>query len=146
MLDTTKIIAMINNHIVEHTVDESTLRLLIDLKKELLGMDDSKIKPSVSSDDKIKLLLRTTGQRCFVDCFSYFRQASKSGIQGFEAEIWKCSGAKKDTSFRTKVSAGTRIFKEGLELDALKVISSANRVDIKTKEKARELLSKEEGQ
>jgi len=144
-MDTVKIISAINNHIAECNIDDKTLHFLKKLKGMLLELEDKYSKSMPLQSDRVKMLLRSAGQRCFVDCFDIFRQASIQGVQGLEDKIKSCSGAKKDTSFRTKVSAGTNIFKDGNELIALEMIISANRVDVKTKEKAMRLFVEEKG-
>ncbi len=56
----------------------------------------------------------------------------------------ECGGATTDNSARTKASVGLKIFKEGINIEALKSILNAKRVDDKTRKKAGSILEREQ--
>ena len=140
------ILSDINNFLVTHNVDKEVVEFLLGLKLKVLELDEQKLHSRKKNTElpQVEVLLRTLGKRDFVSCYYIFRQASEGKIGNITEAIMDCSGAKKDSSRRTKASVGVRLFRLGLQTEALKSIVTAEKVDDAVKEKALEIL-KEEG-
>ena len=144
---TIDLLASINRFLVTHTVDRETLEFLSDLKRQILELEDQVsmgVKPSKRKElTKIEALLRALGKRAFIDCYEIFKAAAAREISQVAEAISECSGAKTANSLRTKASVGVKIFKEGLQRDALEIISQANKVDPEVRMRAEQLLKEE---
>lgn len=141
----TEILGEINDFLTTHTTDRDTTAFLIGLKRKLLELDaqvPSRKKTTTLST--IEVLLRSVGKRAFINCYEVFKMAANGEIENITSSIKGCSGAESSNSLRTKASVGVRIFREGLETKALQAILSARKVDDDTKEKAQNLLLKED--
>ena len=58
-------------------------------------------------------------------------------------EMKMLAGAKTDASARTKSSVGLKIFRKGLQIDALRLIANSQKVEQDIALKAHEILQKE---
>ena len=92
--------------------------------------------------DYLMRLIRTVGMSTFVKYYNCFRDINFSDyniIKLFE----KNNEGYMESSEKTKAYVGRKIFQEGLQLDALKIISNAAKVDSITVRNAKEILEKE---
>jgi len=86
----------------------------------------------------VEELLRTMEMKTFVKYYDKFKNVSSH-------EIKQCMESDENytkNSIDTKVSAGKRIFKENLNIQALDIISNSNRVDDKAREDALKILDR----
>ena len=145
MNDVTEILGEINDFLTTHTTDRDTTEFLVGLKRKLLELDmQVPSRKKTTTLPTVEVLLRSVGKRAFVDCYEVFKMAANGKIENIASSIKSCSGAESSNSLRTKASVGARIFREGLETEALKAILSARKVDDDTKKKAQNLLLKED--
>ncbi len=135
----------INTFLSTNNVDSATLDFLIDLKQKILKSCDFTAMKSGQNITDIEKILRSIGKKAFVDCFDVFKQARDGDSLDIVSMMHKCGGAKNDNSARTKASIGKRIFKEHIELEALKNIIGSAKVDEETKDKALKILHREGG-
>lgn len=144
MTSIVNLIGEINDFLTTHNSDNETLEFLIGMKRKLLEVDESMLIKKENNVDLpiIEVMLRSVGKRAFVNCYKYFEGVYRGELTDINNEMKRCSGAKTDNSVRTKVSVGIRIFREDLQIDALKNILEAGKVDNETKKKARALLEK----
>ena len=91
----------------------------------------------------IETTLRSIGKKAFIECFYILKEEQDGENENIISCMMSHGGAKKESSARTKASIGRKIFKEGMELEALKNIISSNRVKEVTKNKALVILQKE---
>lgn len=140
------LLSEVNEFLVAHTVDKETIEFLIGLKRKLLELEELEVPARQKKKElpQIEILLRTLGKKCFVSCYDIFKKAANDEIVDITSSIKYCSGAKEDSTRRTKASVGTRIFREGLQLEALKSIVAAKKVEKSTREEAIKILQQEE--
>jgi len=136
-----KLLGDINSFLSSNNVSHETLIFLIGLKQKILEECDVKIEQNEAQD--IEKILRVIGKRAFVDCFYIFKAEYNDENKDVVSLMLTYGGAKSENSARTKASIGRKIFREGLELEALRNIVGSNRVEEKTKNKALEILLKE---
>ena len=87
----------------------------------------------------IEKYLRSIGKRFFVDYYEILKESPNKPNEYFENLI------KEDytfNSFQTKISCSRTLFKEGLDKEALRIITKSNNVDEATRQKAFEYLNK----
>lgn len=121
--------------------DNDTICFLMNLKEKLLELQDDTVlihtqKKKQKQLSEVEILLRSVGKEAFKDK----HVGIKNNILN---DMFICAGAKSDNSTRTKASVGSKIFNEGLHIEALKNIIDSNRVDIGVIEKAKTILNKE---
>lgn len=131
----------INSFLSSNSVDQETLSFLISLKQKILEGYDMTTKQNKISD--IETTLRSIGKKAFIECFYILKEEQDGENENIISCMMSRGGAKKESSARTKASIGRKIFKEGMELEALKNIISSNRVQEATKNKALVILQKE---
>jgi len=94
---------------------------------------------NIMNDDQLERSLQSIGKSCFVEYFEMFTNSSISNEDLIDIlmknESYMESGAK------TRVSQSRRIIKSGRAKDALKIISSSNKVPDAISNKARELAA-----
>ena len=157
MTDISKIIININDFLtIHHNLEADTVSFLISLKRELLEFEEELVKPQYKTSpkrikkelSKIETYLRTCGKSFFVQCYQILKQGALGEINDVSTAIQYYMKAKdiklSDNSSRTKASVGMKIFREGLQIDALNIIATANKVDNKTREAAHKLLQLEQ--
>ncbi len=141
-----ELISDINDFLVEqNNVDKSTIEFLFGLKRKIIELDEQNLSNHQKKIElpAVEILLRSLGKKAFVRCYKMFKQAAIGELKDLPAAIKDCSGAKTDNSIRTKSSVGLRIFREGLQIKALKTIIAAEKVDQPIKEEALKLLQEE---
>ena len=141
-----EILSDINTFLVSHNVDKEVIEFFLELKTKVLDLDEQKLYNHKRSKElsQVEVLLRSIGKRAFVSCYYIFKQVAEGTIENTTDAIKDCSGAKKNSSRRTKASVGVRLFKLGLQIEALNTIVEAEKVEQAVKEKALEILKKEE--
>ena len=144
MNTTVDIISKINEFIRDNIVDKHTLEFLMELKMQVLELDKPK-RRIVKEHSQLEILLRSMGKKCFIECYSELKMVFENKTFNASEAIKKCSKAT-NNSLRTKASVGMRIFKMGLNIEALKSISEAEKVKLPIRKKALEILEKEEKQ
>ena len=91
------------------------------------------------NDDQLVRSLQSIGKACFVEYFEMFANSSISNEDLIDIlmkkENYMESGAK------TRVSQSRRIINSGRAKDALKIVSSSNKIPYPISTKARELAS-----
>ncbi len=156
MTDISKIIININDFLtIHHNLEADTVSFLISLKRELLEFEEE-IRPQYKISPKrikkelseIETYLRTCGKSFFVQCYQILKQGALGEINDVSTAIQYYMKAKdiklSDNSSRTKASVGMKIFREGLQIDALNIIATANKVDNETRGAAHKLLQLEQ--
>ncbi len=141
-----ELISDINNFLVEqNNVNKSTVEFLFRLKRKIIELDEQNLSNRQKKIELpvVEVLLRSLGKSSFVQCYEKFKQAASGKLKDMPTAIEDCSGAKTPNSIRTKSSVGLRIFREDLQIEALKIIIAAEKVDQSTRDKALELLQKE---
>ncbi|KIR03799.1 hypothetical protein P261_02614 [Lachnospiraceae bacterium TWA4] len=92
------------------------------------------------NDNKnLKLLLIKVGKKIFIKYYEIFKE-NKNPVEALEVEGYTL------ISRRSRVASARNIFKDHLEVEALQFILASERMDEKTKKKAKELLSQELGE
>jgi len=147
MNDISSVISRINTFISsKNNLDSETIGFLMELKDTILTSQDSSFLMKVQSTKqlpKIESLLRIIGKKAFIDCYECFQKKHIGEIDNIVKNMWTCGGAETDNSARTKASTGSKIFKEGLQIEALENIIGSNRVPSEVIEKAKKLLEYE---
>lgn len=81
--------------------------------------------------------LNSIGKSAFVKYYYTFKEKdSQTCLDAFEENY-------AENGKRTRVNCAKRIFQEHLELEALKIVINASRVDEETRRKATEILNRE---
>ncbi len=145
MNNVTEILGEINDFLTTHTTDRDTTEFLMGLKRKLLELDEQAMpsRKKTTTLPTVEVLLRSVGKRAFIDCYEVFKKAANGELDNIASSIKGCSGAESSNSIRTKASVGVRIFREGLETEALRAILAAGKVDENTKKKAQNFLQQE---
>lgn len=138
-------ISQINNFISQkHSLDEETVKFLSNLKLTLMGIEDDLIKKDTKEAPEVQSLLRSVGMSSFVNAYYIFKTKHSDNLnKSILDEMKTFAGAKTDASARTKSSIGLKIFKKGLQIDALKLIENSLKVEQNIALKAHEILQKE---
>jgi hypothetical protein len=146
MNTTVEIVYEINEFLRDNIVDKHVLEFLVELKMKVLELDEQgKSKRRGAKElSQLEVLLRSIGKRSFVDCYYQLKKAAEGNTSNVSESIIKCSGAKKNSSLRTKGSVGVRLFRLGLNIEALKIIMKADKVEPYVREKALAILEEEE--
>ena len=132
----------INSFLSSNIVNKETLNFLMKLKQKILKGYDMTTKQNKISD--IETTLRGIGKTAFIECFYTLKEDQDGDSGNIISCMMSHGGAKKENSARTKASIGRKIFKEGMEIEALKNIISSNRVKEAIRNKALIILQKEE--
>lgn len=82
--------------------------------------------------------LRSIGKRFFVDYYEILKESPNKPNDYYTNLI---NENYTFNSFQTKISCSRKIFKEGLDKEALKIISQSNNVDSATRQKALKYLN-----
>jgi len=138
------IVSSINEFLSDNIVDKLVVEFLVELKMKILKLDEQKQfkNRTIKEHTPLEILLRSIGKSCFIDCYYQLKMVAKGKVFNASEAIRECSGAK-DNSRRTKASVGTRIFKLGLNLEALKSISEAEKVQPAIRKEALKILEEE---
>ena len=89
---------------------------------------------------EVARILNSIGKATFVKYFDNFRNLDRDKcIMLFEENYT-------DNAKSTRTGHAKRIFRENMELEALRLIIASDRVDETTRRKAKEILSREERQ
>lgn len=93
--------------------------------------------------DRVKKTLKATSIKCFVDYYYIFEQFKDSlSNQEIIDEFKKNNEDWTDNSYSSRACKGKRMFREGLEMDALRyIIDSAKKISPEIKEKAQKIYS-----
>lgn len=143
------IISEINTFISnKNDLDYDTIGFLTNLKEKLLELQDASVLIHTQNKKqkqlpKVETFLRAVGKEAFINCYKSFKDKHIGIKNNIVKDMFICAGAKTDNSARTKASIGSKIFNEGLHIEALKNIIDSNRVDIRIREKAKTILNKE---
>jgi len=139
------IISDINTFLVENSIDREVVEFLMNLKMKVLELDEQRINSGKKKTElsQTEVLLRSLGKKDFVYCYEVFKKAAKGNIGNVSEAIVDCSGARKDTSRRTKASVGVKLFRLGLEIEALKSIVEAEKIEQDVKDEALRMLKLE---
>jgi len=104
-----------------------------------IGIGSRNMPRTNSSGIDLEELLRTIGKSTFV---KYYKQLKNKSLQEVK-HLMKISENYATNSLNTKTSVGKKIFREGLERKALKIIIESKNVNDQTRIKAHELLSED---
>ncbi len=140
------LLSEINTFLVKHNADKETIEFLLELKQKILEADEQRLanRKKTTELPLVEVLLRSVGKKAFISCYDKFKQASNGKVGNITNFMKECLGdGVSDNSARTKSSVGARIFREGLEIEALKNIIAAAKVEEETKDEARKILEKE---
>jgi len=147
MSNSIALISKINDFIsTKHDLDNETIEFLINLKKDVLVVDDNKSTKAWEPKKlpQVERLLRSMGKKVFLDCYELFdedyKTDEKSDTQKLIVKMKELGIHGGENSFRTRVSINRSIFRNKLNLEALKVIASAPNVTTETKLRAEKLL------
>lgn len=149
MNNISSVISEINTFISsKNDLDNETIGFLMNLKEMLLTSQDSSFliqsqKKKQKQLSEVEILLRIVGKEAFISCYEYFKDKHIGKKNNIVKDMFICGGAKEDNSARTKASTGSKIFKKGLQIEALKNIIGSNRVPNKVIEEAKNILNKE---
>jgi len=141
-----EIISEINEFLRDNIVDKNVLEFLVELKMKILELDErgtSKYRERKELS-QIEALLRSIGKSAFISCYYQLKKASEGEISNISESITECSGARSNNSLRVKASVGVRIFKLSLNIEALKIIIKAEKVESSVREDAKKILKEEE--
>lgn len=145
----TNIISDINQFIAKkHTLDIETVEFLSSIKLQLLEFQEKSFevhnKKQKTVSKEVDVLLRSIGKSTFINCYYIFKAKYLEEIKRpILEEMYSLGGAKSDGSARTKASIGLKIFKLGLNIEALDSIIKSEKVEKIIIEKAKTILIKE---
>ncbi len=88
--------------------------------------------------EQLKRTLNSVGKSCFVKYFNEFKNPAYSN-QELVYLLHRNEGYEK-TACNTRVTKSRKIFREGMEKEALEIIISSQKVDVKTYEGAKDIL------
>ena len=144
MSTTSEIVSAINEFLRDNIVDAKVVEFLVELKMKVLELDTkSQSGRSITKErSQLETLLRSMGKKCFVDCYYQLKSVHEGKVSKATEAIKECSGST-GNSLRTKASVGIRIFRLGLNIEALKTISKAEKVEPNVRKKASKLLEEE---
>jgi len=82
--------------------------------------------------------IRSIGKKFFIDYYEILKESPKKPNEYYSNLIKENYT---NNSFKTKISCSRTIFKEGLEKEALIIISKSNNIDSTTRQKALKYLN-----
>lgn len=144
MSTTAEIVSDINEFLRDNIVDVNVVEFLVELKMKVLKLDtkNQSKRRIVKEQSQLETLLRSMGKKCFVDCYYQLKMTHEGKLSNASNAIKECSKVD-GNSLRTKASVGVRIFRLGLNLEALKSISEAEKVEQKVRKNALKILEEE---
>ena len=147
MANSVSVISKINDFITsKHDLDTETIEFLIGLKQDVLSIEDAKPKSEYHSKElpPVEKLLRTMGKKAFLDSYEALDVEHKLGdlrnAQGLISKMKEAGIAGGEMSMRVRASTGRKIFREGLNIEALESIAHSHRTGDDVKAKAEKLL------
>ncbi len=139
-----ELIGDINTFLSKNTVDSKMLNFLIQLKQKILDRYSEKEANGKKNITDVEKILRSIGKKAFIECYDIFKESRDNPNANIVSLMQRYGGANNEFSARTKASIGKKLFKEGLEVEALKNIIDSSKVEESIKNKALLLLRKEE--
>lgn len=120
-----------NNTLIKERLKKHSQLIVIQDNKPVFTIQSIESHVSTKKEE-LETLLSKVGKKIFIEYFTLFRDYEKSeGVLPIEYSL---------SSRRLRAASARNIFKQGLEVEALKTIASSQKLDLEIKLKAKELL------